>query len=88
MVRGVSIHDRKMTNVKCISVSAEFDQLARENSISWSEAARVGMSMMLADIGVVEYDNQLNLKRKMDKFREIAEMANQKLAEIESGVKK
>ncbi len=58
------------TEIKSISVSRELADLAREYKISWSEAARRGMAMILADIGVKEYDNNLNLYRKMNYFRE------------------
>lgn len=53
------------TAVKSISVSMEFAKLAEDFKISWSEAARVGMGMLLADKGVKDYDNNLNLYRKM-----------------------
>ena len=72
-----------MTEIKSISVSREFADLAREYKVSWTEAARIGMSIMLSDMGLVEYDNKLNLVRKMKKFQEIAEFANQKLADLE-----
>jgi len=71
------------TEIKSISVSRELADQAREHKISWSEAARRGMAMMLADLGVKEYDNNLNLYRKMNFFREELEKAmikiNQKL---------
>jgi len=53
------------TAIKSISISIEFDTLAKEHKISWSKAARVGMSLMLAEEGVKDYDNNLNLFRKM-----------------------
>lgn len=67
------------TEIKSISVSREFADLAREHNIGWSEAARVGMGLMLSERGLVEYDNKLNLVRKMQKFKEIAEKASQEL---------
>ena len=72
-----------MATVISISVSKEFDELRRLHRVSWSEAAKIGMSILLAELGVVEYDNRMNLVRKMNKFREIAEAANQKLEELE-----
>ncbi len=59
-----------MTNVKTISVSEEFAHLAKENNISWSEAARVGMSILLSDAGLREYDNNINVIRKTTMIRE------------------
>ena len=55
-----------MTEIKSISVTRELSDMAKDNKVSWSEAARVGMSMLLADLGVKPYDNNLNLKRKVD----------------------
>jgi hypothetical protein len=72
-----------MTEIKSISVSSEFASLAKEHELSWSEAARIGMSILLGDKGVVDYDNNLNLKRKMDLYRLEAEKALQSLAELE-----
>ena len=69
--------------IKSISVSDEFNNLAKDNDLSWSEAARIGMSVLLGDLGIKEYDNKLNLKRKMDLFRLEAENALQKLADLE-----
>jgi hypothetical protein len=76
-----------MTEIKSISVSSDFNNLAKENNLSWSEAARIGMSIMLGDKGIVEYDNKLNLKRKMDFFRGEAEKALSQLAELEEKLK-
>ena len=72
-----------MTQIKSISVSDEFNSLAKEYDLSWSEAGRIGMSILLGDKGVVEYDNKLNLKRKMDFFRLEAEKALQQIAELQ-----
>ena len=73
-----------MTNTKCISVSEEFSRLAQEHKCSWSEAARIGMSIIFAEREIREYDNNLNLYRKMTLFRKQAEEALQKLAEAET----
>lgn len=66
-----------MTVIKCISISPEFDKLAKDNKIHWSEAARVGMSIMLSELGIEAYDNKLNIFRKVQIFK-------QKLAELEN----
>lgn len=74
-----------MGYITTISVSPEFMELAKVHHISWTEAARVGMSIMLADIGVQEYDNSLNLFRKMRSYQKTAEDALQKLADLDNG---
>ena len=53
------------TAIKSISVSLECANLANEHNLSWSEAARVGMALKLAELGVSDYDNSLNLVRKI-----------------------
>jgi hypothetical protein len=55
--------------IKSISVSRELSELASQNKLSWSEAARVGMALLLAELGIQEYDNNLNLYRKMQFFK-------------------
>jgi len=76
-----------MTIAKCISVSREFEELADKYKVSWSEAARIGMAVMLGDLGVREYDNKINLFRKMSIFKQQAEEALNKLAELEKNAK-
>jgi hypothetical protein len=77
-----------MSNIKSISVSEEFNSLAQEHNLSWSEAARIGMAVMLGDRGIREYDNKLNLMRKMTAFRQTLEDTSLKLEEAEEKLKK
>jgi hypothetical protein len=70
-----------VTEIKSISVSPELSQLAEQMRISWTEAARVGMSVMLAEMGVQEYDNDLNLFRKMTSYKQKLEELMQRAAE-------
>lgn len=63
---------------RCVSMSYEFDVLCRENNISPSEALRIGVSVMLAERGVKEYDNNLNLYRKMIMYqKEVERLSNE-----------
>ena len=64
-----------------ITISPEFFALCREHNISFTEAARVGISLMLAERGVKDYDNSLNLTRKVNVIREELE---KKSAELEN----
>ena len=79
------VFTREMANSIAISttVSREFHDLAKQNNISWSEALRVGLSILFGDKGLKEYDNNINLFRKMNAFRQQAEEALQKLSELE-----
>jgi hypothetical protein len=72
------------TSIKTISVSLEFDKLARDNGVSWSEAARVGISVILGERGIQPYDNKLNLYRKMIRFKTMAEETLNRLSELEA----
>ena len=65
-------------------VSDDFWNLANENHIGWSEALRVGISILLAERGVTDYDNNLNivrnLKRTVERLNETAtKLADQEL---------
>jgi hypothetical protein len=60
------------------TTSVEFYQLAKEHRIKFSEALRVGISLILAEKGVKEYDNNLNLVRKLDLTRQKLEEVSRK----------
>lgn len=70
--------------IRSVSLSFEFDALCREHQISPSEAIRVGISIILAERGIKDYDNNLNLFRRMQFFKSLAEEANQKIAKYET----
>lgn len=48
-----------------VTISPEFFELCRDNSISFSEAIRVGISLILAEKGIRDYDNSLNVTRRI-----------------------
>ena len=77
----------KMTKTISTTVSDDFWTLAKANSIAWNEALAIGLSIKFGDLGIAEYDNKLNLKRKMDFFRGEAEKALSQLAELEEKLK-
>lgn len=77
-----------MSEIKSISVSPELSKLAKDNKVGWSEAARVGMSLLLAERGVKDFDNSLNVVRKMRIFQKIAEETSQELNEIKEKLAK
>ena len=72
-----------MTKTISTTVSDDFWSLAKENKVSWTEALAIGLSVKFGDLGISEYDNKLNLKRKMDFYKAEAEKALQHLAELE-----
>ena len=64
------------------TISSKFWELAKEHNIPWSEALRIGLSIVFAEKGVMPYDNKLNLYRKMNYFRQEAEKSTQKVNEL------
>lgn len=57
-----------------VLISPEFYKLSKDVHIKFSEAMKVGISLLLAERGIKEYDNNLNIFRKM-------QILNQKLSE-------
>ena len=64
-----------------VNISPEFHDLCKKNNVMFSEAMKVGISIMLAERGIQDYDNKLNIYRKMLYFKAEAEKALQKLNE-------
>lgn len=73
-----------MTSVR---LSPEFYDLVKEHKIMISEALRVGIAILLAENGVMEYDNRLNVYRKMLYFQKLAEESSAKAFELEKLLK-
>jgi hypothetical protein len=65
-----------LTSVK---ISPELHNKARIHHILISEASRVGISMMLADIGEMDYDNNLPLIKKIELLRQKLEATSKEL---------
>lgn len=70
------------------TISPEFHELAKQYGISWAEAIRVGVSILLADQDVIPYQNDLNLYRKMRYFQHQAQEMSQKFHEIQEAYQK
>jgi len=73
-----------------ISVSPEFNALRKKFHLSWSEAARKGLSILLAQEGEPRYQNDLNslfiVREQGTMLKKAAEMIRdlqQKLAEVQ-----
>ena len=67
-----------------VNISPEFYKQCKEHKIKFSEALRVGISIILAEKGVNEYDNNLNVVRRCNELKIQAATALQKLAELEN----
>lgn len=68
-----------MTSVR---ISVDFFNLCKDNKIKFSEAMRVGIGILLAERGIRQYDNHLNVYRKMTRYQQLAEEAGQKADEL------
>jgi hypothetical protein len=71
-----------------VTLSPEFFMIAKEQHISFSEAIRVGLSLIFADKGIKAYDNRLNLYRKMLSFQKRTEELSQEIAEMKNAESK
>ena len=66
-----------------VLISPEFYRLCKDNRIKFSEAMRMGISLALAEKGIKEYDNNLNIVRKRTKLLKELEETAQKLNQLE-----
>ena len=62
-----------------VRISPEFHKLCIEHRISFSEAMKIGISLVLAENGIKEYDNNLNLFRRMTLIQKKLEETSQEL---------
>jgi len=70
-----------MTSVR---VSSEFYDKCKQHHIKFSEAIRRGIALMLAERGVEDYDNNLNIVRLLNEYKLKAAEALQKIADLEN----
>jgi len=74
-----------MTEVISTTISDELAKKARESHIKWSEALRVGIGVILAEMGDDNYTGGINVYRKINKLTEILEDTQKELAEFKGG---
>ena len=67
-----------------VTISEEFYKAARIHNFKFSEALRIGISIMLAEMGEAEYDNNLNFMRKINLLRTQLEKTSQELESLKS----
>jgi len=67
-----------------VRISPEFHALMVEKRISFSEAMRRGISLMLAEAGFTEYDTDLNIVRRVRELKIKAAEYAQKAADLEN----
>jgi len=66
-----------------VLMSPEFYNLSKQHGIKFSEALRVGTSVLLAEKGILEYDNKLNIVRMANEYKRKAAEYAQKAADVE-----
>jgi hypothetical protein len=72
-----------------ITVSPEFFNLAKKYHLSFTEATRIGLALLFAERGIKEYDNKLNLFRKMQLYQTRCEEMGKELTKLkENGERK
>jgi len=76
------------TAIKSISLSLELLTWVEKYKISLSEAVRVGISVMLADLGEHQFLNRVNLGRKVQKMAGIIDEQQTKLEEMQNVLEK
>lgn len=74
------------TAIKSVSVSLELLSWVEKYKISLSEAVRVGVSVILAEMGEPEFLNRVNLGRKVQKMAAIIQELQTKLETHENVV--
>lgn len=73
--------------VVSVSVSHPFWLLAKEHHIGLSEATRVGIAIMLHDLGLPEFANHLNITRKLHGFQARSEDLAAKITVLKQKIK-
>jgi len=80
-IQSVPYH---LTTVK---ISPEMYLLCKKHGIPWTEAMRVGASIILAEKGVIEYDNTLTVVRRRNKALQQLSDASQELHKLKEKLK-
>ena len=66
-----------------VQISPEFFKLCKENNIKFVEAMRTGISILLAEKGVRDYDNKLTIYRRLMILQEQMKKNNDLIADLE-----
>lgn len=71
------------TVIKSVSISLEMEKWLQEYKISPSEAMRVGLSVILSDLGEPQFLNKLNIGRKLSTLTRLLQETQEKLNKYE-----
>lgn len=84
MIKDKQKQEMEMQYKTTVSVSEDFYKKAKIHNIKFSEALRIGISIMLAEMGEIEYDNNLNFMRRINMLRQQLEKTSQELEALKS----
>ena len=76
------------TAIHTISLSLELEELLKKYKISPSEAFRVGIATILADLGETQFLNRVNLGRKVLKLSALVKTQQEELEKFKNVVEK
>ena len=65
-----------------VTISPEYYEQCKKYRIKFSDAMRAGISLLLAEKGVIGYDNKLNIMRKIDILRAKLEETIQRVEDV------
>ena len=66
-----------------VNMSPEFHKLCREHRIKFSDAMRAGVSLLLAEKGAMEYNNNLNISRQLQKAQDALIKMSERMIELD-----
>ena len=67
-----------------VLISPNFNDLRKKHHITLSEAVSVGISIILAERSVLEYDNKLNIVRQLEEAKRKTVEYDQKVFNLEN----
>ena len=76
------------TAIKSVSLSLELCSWVDKYKISLSEAARVGIAVILSEMGEPQFLNRVNLGRKVQKMAAVIQEQATKLEEMQDVLEK
>lgn len=67
-----------------VKISPEFYDLCKRHQVRFSEAIKVGISILLSERGLQEYDNRLNIVRRYREMRIKASQYAQEASDLKN----
>ena len=71
-----------------VTLSPEFFNLAKTHRVGFTEATRIGLALIFAERGITEYDNKLNIYRRMKVYQQKVEELVAEMEELKQNAEK